>query len=257
MLRGVDLTDTRRRALDRLNEHNISTTLVVTLKKGLNDGEIGEIIDFATKQQCVRGVTFQPIQQAGRLENFDPARDRLTLGEVRQQILAQSPIFTPADIIPIPCHPDCLAMAYALKIDGQVIPLTGMVNPQVLLHGDTNSITFEKKPEMRDQLFKLFSTAASPASSACDLKELLCCLPKIAAPDLSYDNVFRIIIMQFMDAYNLDIRSVKKTCVHIVHPDGRIIPFDTFNLFYRDDRELKLKELRGVYEPTALTIRGV
>jgi hypothetical protein len=30
---------------------------------------------------------------------------------------------------------------------------------------------------------------------------------------------------------------VKKTCIHIVHPDGRIIPFDTYNLFYRDGKE--------------------
>lgn len=257
VLRGVDLTDVRRRALERLNEHNISTTLVVTLKKGLNDGEIGEIIDFATKQRCVRGVTFQPVQAAGRLENFDPARDRLTLGEVRQQILAQSPIFKPADVIPVPCHPDCLAMAYALKLDGRIVPLTGMVDPQVLLHGDTNTITFEKKPEMRQALFKLFSTAASPNSSACDLKSLLCCLPQIDAPDLTYDNVFRVLIMQFMDAYNLDIRSVKKTCVHIVHPDGRIIPFDTFNLFYRDEKEKELKKLQAMYEPMNLVPLGI
>jgi hypothetical protein len=30
---------------------------------------------------------------------------------------------------------------------------------------------------------------------------------------------------------------VKKTCVQIVHPDGRLIPFDTYNLFYRDGLE--------------------
>jgi uncharacterized radical SAM superfamily Fe-S cluster-containing enzyme len=30
---------------------------------------------------------------------------------------------------------------------------------------------------------------------------------------------------------------VKKTCVHIVHPDGRLIPFDTYNMFYRDGLE--------------------
>jgi hypothetical protein len=43
--------------------------------------------------------------------------------------------------------------------------------------------------------------------------------------------------MQFIDAYSFDVRSVKKTCVHIVHPDGRLIPFDTDNLFYRDGLE--------------------
>src|SRR5438552_2806250 len=76
-LRGVDLREVRQRALERLNRYNISTALVVTLKKGVNDGEIGRIIDFALKQRCVRGVTFQPVQVAGRLEDFDPERDRL------------------------------------------------------------------------------------------------------------------------------------------------------------------------------------
>ena len=62
----------------------------MTLKKGLNDDEIGRIIDFAVTQPCVRGVTFQPIQAAGRLEHFDPATDRLTLTEVRRRILEQT-----------------------------------------------------------------------------------------------------------------------------------------------------------------------
>ncbi len=51
--------------------------------------------------------------------------------------------------------------------------------------------------------------------------------------------------MQFLDAHNFDVRSVKKTCVHIVHPDGRIIPFDTYNLFYRDGREAMLSRAAG------------
>lgn len=44
-----------------------------------------------------------------------------------------------------------------------------------------------------------------------------------------------------------DVRSVKKSCVHIVHPDdGRLIPFDTYNLFYRDDLErTRLAPLRA------------
>jgi uncharacterized radical SAM superfamily Fe-S cluster-containing enzyme len=256
-LRGADLTDIRRRAIERLNEHNISTTLVVTLKKGVNDGEIGAIIDYALQQRCVRGVTFQPIQSAGRLEHFDPAVDRLTLGEVRQQILKQSPIFKPADVVPVPCHPDCLAMAYALKVGGCVTPLTGMIDPQVLLHGEGNTIMYEQNGHLRKMLFDLFSTAASPQSSATSLAQLLCCLPQVEVPEhITYDNVFRIIVMQFLDAHNFDVRSVKKTCVHIVHPDGRIIPFDTFNLFYRDDRAAVLERLRGETMGTRLPILG-
>jgi len=70
------------------------------------------------------------------------------------------------------------------------------------------------------------------------LYDLLCCLPQIAAPSLSYENLFRILIVQFIDAQSFDLRSIKKTCVHIAHPDGqRLIPFDTYNMFYRDDLE--------------------
>ncbi|NEO88897.1 MAG: radical SAM protein [Moorea sp. SIO3G5] len=234
-LRGADLRDVRENAIANLNEFNISTTLVVTLKKGLNDQEIGKIIDYALQQKCVRGVTFQPIQAAGRLEGFEAKRDRYTLTEVRRSILEQSPYFTPEDIIPVPCHPDCLAMAYALKLNGKVIPLTGLIDPSKLVEIAPNSVIYEQEEDFKSKLFELFSTSHSPVSSATSLKQLLCCLPMVSVPEgMTYENVFRVMIVQFLDPYNFDVRSVKRSCIHIVHPDGRIIPFDTFNMYYRD-----------------------
>jgi organic radical activating enzyme len=346
-LRGADLRRIREDALEKLNRYNISTNLVVTLKKGLNDHEIGKTIDYALQQPCVRGVTFQPIQDAGRLEtwfpddsidegapsfsrslreggefdapeitpdpgapllpgvgrsgdfdfpavgtdhrsttsaktgkyvrNFNPATDRLTLTEVRRKILEQTNVFRPEDIIPVPCHPDSLAMAYALKLNGKVTPLTSMIPPEVLINGAANTILYEQNEAVRENLFKLFATNHSPRSGAGTLRELLCCLPKVWIPDevttnhvetaasavpparsaaevskippqppLTYENIFRVIIMQFIDAHSFDVRSVKKTCVHIVHPDGRLIPFDTYNLFYRDNLEqTRLAPLRA------------
>jgi uncharacterized radical SAM superfamily Fe-S cluster-containing enzyme len=246
-LRGADLRDVHERALERLNRLGVSTTLVVTLKKGLNDGEIGRLIDFALAQPAVRGVTFQPIQAAGRLEHFDPATDRLTLTEVRRKILEQTTAFRPEDVLPVPCHPDSLAMAYALKIDGKVVPLTGLIDPKILIEGGRNTIVYEQDDSVREGVFRLFATNHSPESGAGSLRDLLCCLPRLDAPiDLGYQNIFRVLIMQFIDAYSFDVRSVKKTCVHIVHPDGRLIPFDTYNLFYRDGLEqTRLAPLRA------------
>jgi len=238
-LRGADLRNIRQCAIGKLNHLGLSTTLVVTLKKGVNDGEIGRIIEWALEQSAVRGVVFQPVQAAGRHENFDPARDRLTLTEVRRRILEQTAIIRPADIIPVPCHPDSLAMAYALKADGRVVPLTGMIDPKVLIEGGRNTIVYEADRELHKQLFRLFSTNHSPQSSAVTLRDLLCCLPRMVTPEgIDYRSVFRVIIMQFIDAWGFDVRSVKKSCVHIAHPDGkRIVPFDTYNLFYRDGLE--------------------
>jgi uncharacterized radical SAM superfamily Fe-S cluster-containing enzyme len=183
-------------------------------------------------------VTFQPVQDAGRTEGYDPARDRLTLTEVRRRILEQTSVFRPEDIIPVPCHPDSLAMAYALKGPEGVTPLTGLIDPQILIEGGRNTIVYEQDERVREGIFKLFATNHSPESGATTLRDLLCCLPRLSAPgSLGYESVFRVLIMQFIDAHAFDVRSVKKTCVHIVHPDGRLIPFDTYNLFYRDGLE--------------------
>lgn len=244
-LRGQDLLETKLEALERLNSAGLSTTLVTTLKKGLNDDELGDIVRFALTQRCVRGVTFQPVQDAGRNHAFDPGRDRLTLGEARTRLLQQDPLFAPEDIIPVPCHPDCLAMGYALKLGDRVVPLSGSIDPDKLLAAEHSTIVYERSDVMRNHLLELFSTASSPAGAATTLGQLLCCLPRVdLRGGLSYENVFRVLFVKFLDAHDFDVRSVKRSCIHIAHPDGRLIPFDTYNLFYRDQKEQRLIDLR-------------
>ncbi len=247
-IRGANLLSIREQALEHLNALNLSTTLVVTLQKGLNDDEIGTIIDFALKQKCVRGVTLQPTQIAGRLENFNRQTDRITLTEVRRKMLEQTNIFNSDDIIPVPCNPDALAMAYVLKIGGEVFPLTRYVNPKDLLDNSKNTIVYEQDEQLHGKMLNLFSTGNSVENASENLHSILCCLPQIDAPTLSYDNLFRVIIMQFIDAYNFDVRSVKKSCVHIVNKDNKIIPFETMNLFYRDNKRAYLEELKQIYK---------
>ena len=251
-LRGKDLTEVRMKALEHLNALNLSTTLVVTLQQGVNDDEIGKIIEFALQQKCVRGVTFQPTQVAGRTENFDPATDRITLTDVRQKILDQTNIFKPNDLIPVPCNPDALVMGYALKLAGQTFPLTRYIDPAHLLDNSRNTIIYEQDDALKEKMIDIFSTGISVDRVEENMKQLLCCLPQIEAPGLGYENLFRIIIMRFIDAYDFDVRAIKKSCVHIVHKDGRIIPFETMNLFYRDDKEEYLKKL--LQERTTLPV---
>ncbi len=251
-LRGADLRKVREQALENLNRVGLSTTLVVTAAKGVNDGELGKIIDFAATQPCVRGVTIQPIQFAGRVEGPGLHTGRLTLGEVRDAVLAQSSLFRPEDIIPVPCNPDALSMGYALKTAQGAVPLTRFVAPEVLLAGPRNTLVFEYDPVLKGEVFKLFATNLGPEGQANCLSSLLCCLPNVKAPqDIGYKDVFRVLIMAFIDAVNFDVRAMKKSCVHIVQTDGRIIPFEAFNLLYRDDRSGALaarrRELDALY----------
>ena len=241
-LRGEDLTEVRKKALEHLNQFNISTTLVITLQKGENDDEIGKIIEYALQQKCVRGVTFQPTQVAGRNDNYDDFSGRITLTEVRRKIYEQYPLFTPQDLIPVPCNPDALCMAYALKIDGKVFPMTHLINPEDLLNNSKNTIVFEHDEKLKTHMLNLFSTGISVDCAEGEFNELMCCLPRVQSDTLNYNNLFRILIMNFMDAHDFDVRAVKKSCVHIVSDKMKIIPFETMNLFYRDHKIDQIRE---------------
>ena len=174
-LRGADLSRIRQQALANLNRAGLSTTLVVTVAKGVNDHEIG----------------------------------------------------------------------YAFKDGATITPLTRYLDPQTLVESAGNTIVFEHDASLKEHVFKLFSTNHSPESQANCLSELMCCLPEISAPaNLGYENVFRILVVQFMDAENLDLRSLKKSCIHFATPDGRLIPFESYNLFYRPEMAAKLAQIR-------------
>ena len=127
------------------------------------------------------------------------------------------------------------------------LPLTGMIPPDVLINGGRQYHRLRRGHALTRSLFKLFATNHSPAirRSAPSANSSAAC------PSVDARRIFAMkissacIIMQFIDAHAFDVRSVKKTCVHIVHPDGRLIPFDTYNLFYRDDLErTRLEPLR-------------
>jgi uncharacterized radical SAM superfamily Fe-S cluster-containing enzyme len=234
-LRGADLTRVHIEALENLERHGISTTLVAVVKRGVNEDEIGGLIDFALQWNCVRGVTYQPVQDAGRNENFDPALDRVVLSEIRRRIIDHGGPFGAADIIPLPCNPESIAIGYALRKGRQIAPITGFLPREETVAALPNAITFEKYPELHERMFEFFSLSTTPDCTPDRLEALLCCLPEAPVPEgIGYENLFRIAIVEFMDAHNFCLGRVKRSCAHFVTPEGRIIPFETYNLFYRN-----------------------
>jgi uncharacterized radical SAM superfamily Fe-S cluster-containing enzyme len=232
-LRGADLTRVRIQALEALERNNISTTLVVTLKKGVNDQEIADIVRFALTWRCVRGVTFQPIQDAGRNDGFEAQRHRIVLTEVRRRI-AEAGVFGLDDLIPLPCNPDQICIGYGIRDGERVQPITSLIPRELLVAATPNTVAFEAYPELQKRVFDLLSLSTAQADTTDRLASLLCCLPEAAVPqEIAYENTFRVVVSQFLDRFNFDLATVKRSCVHFVQPDGRIIPFDTYNTFYR------------------------
>ena len=232
-LRGADLSKVRIEALEALERAKVSTTLVVTLKKGVNDDEIADIVRFALKWRCVRGVTFQPIQDAGRNDGFDPKAHRIVLTQVRRAV-AEADVFGLDDLIPLPCNPDQICIGYGLRNGEAVQPITRLLPRELFVAAAPNTVTFEAYPALREAVFDLLSLSTAQADTTDKLAGLLCCLPEAVVPEeVAYENTFRVVISQFLDRFNFDLGTVKRSCVHFVQPDGRIIPFDTYNTFYR------------------------
>ena len=237
-LRGADLRKIRQQALENLERHGLSTTLVATIKRGVNDHEIGDIVRHALTWTCVRGVTLQPVQDAGRNEAFNKDTDRIMLSEIRKRVV-ETGVFGDADMIPLPCNPESISIGYGLRNGEKVMPLTSMFPREQLLAVMPNTISPEKYPvlreKFREKFLDLFSLSSGPLNTGERVAELLCCLPTFQVPDgLTYENVFRVTIVQFLDRFNFCVGNVKRSCIHFVTPSGAIIPFDTYNLFYRN-----------------------
>jgi 7,8-dihydro-6-hydroxymethylpterin dimethyltransferase len=233
-LRGADLRRIRQQALENLERHGLSTTLVATVKRGVNDDEIGDIVRHALSWRCVRGVTFQPVQDAGRNENFNKDTDRTMLSEIRRRVV-ETGVFGDDDMIPLPCNPESISIGYGLRNGDTVLPVTSLIPQAQLVDIMPNTISLEKHPVLREKFIDLFSLSSGPLNTSQRLTEFLCCLPQFEAPaNLGYENVFRVTIVQFLDRFNFCVGNVKRSCIHFVTPAGQIIPFDTYNLFYRD-----------------------
>jgi uncharacterized radical SAM superfamily Fe-S cluster-containing enzyme len=232
-LRGADLSRVRTQALEALERAGLSTTLVCTVKKGVNDDDIPDIVRFALNWACVRGVVFQPIQDAGRNDGFDPKAHRIVLTEIRRRI-AEAGVFDLEDLIPLPCNPDQICIGYGLRNGAAVTPVTSLFPRDLFVAATPNTVTFEAYPELRRRVVDLLSLATAQGDTSDKLSSLLCCLPEAAVPaDLGYEHTFRVVVSQFLDRFNFDLGTVKRSCVHFVEPDGRIVPFDTYNTFYR------------------------
>ena len=240
-LRGRDLLGLKKKAIQNLAKYKVPITLVATVKKGVNDDEIGDIVKFGMDTKFIRGVNFQPIAYFGRLSSKADPITRITLSGILNRIEEQAGgILKKSDFVPLPCHPDKIALTYLFKQKGKYVPITRKIDIRKKLSLIDNSLAFRAEDLLRKSLLGLWS-ASTVMSSAKALKELSCCIP-LNLGSLTLDermeyvdeNTFRVSIVSFLDAYNFDLKSIKQECIHFVTPDLKKIPFSTYNMIHRE-----------------------
>ena len=239
-IRAQDMSKVRLKALAMLEKYNISTTLVMVVKKGLNEHEIPEVIRFSRTYRCVRGIVFQPVEEAGRVEASGDFR--ITLSEIRQIIIDDSNNpFTKEDMIPLPCDPHKIGVGYAAKTmkkdeEGKafanLFPVTGQL-PKSLITEHKGTVIFEKDKAFVKSVIDTVSLDTAMGTGILKdkvKKKLFCCWPSFLTPeDMGYENVYRLVISEFSDIVNFDAINIKRECNFMIEEE-RIIPFSTYNM---------------------------
>ena len=246
-LRGRDLTDIKRRALDNCERLGINTVPIMTLTRGINHDELGEFLSFAMKQKkSIRKVMIQPAMYSGRYDN-PLLDDRLTIADVAKLISEQTDgVFTEDDFTPIPCSdPNCFSLAAAVRTEDGLIPLSRYLPKYNQWAEDgisqliaTVSDTFDSAGSLGDLLQKVMasSAVADLDEAAVDrLLELVASLPSELGTHDSEDwnTLFGIGIKPFMDAYTYDQDRIDKCCVHIISAEGKPVSFCEYNAINR------------------------
>ncbi len=231
-LRGPGVSAWKRAALEALARHQVPVTLVMSVQAGVNDHALGDLVGFAMGFQNVRGVNFQPVARFGRLPAAEGPRDRATLTGILQGLEAQTQgQIRLSDFVPLPCHVDRVAVNYLYRDRGGWTPLTRGVDFRKYLPFIRNTFNFKAEEFLQE-------AAGSPA--CCGLADLLTFLPRTflhrAQPErVQYinENLFRLSVVSFLDAFTFDLKAMQKECVHVITPDLRKIPFSAYNLHHR------------------------
>ncbi|WP_067260294.1 tetraether lipid synthase Tes [Methanobrevibacter cuticularis] len=272
--RGKNLLPQKLQAIENCRKADLGIVLVPTLVKGINNDQVGDIIQFAIENiDIIHGVNFQPVSFAGRTPADQVEEQRITIpdfidlvGNQTNNQIQTNDFYPPSAVEPVSdfigalegkepsvtlnCHQHCGIATYIFIDDGKIIPVTQFVDVDKFLDFLEESSErienggFAIKPRIlakaTRELPKLLDKSKTPESL--DISKMLLNVFK----DRSYDalgefhkNSLLISCMHFMDPFNFDEDRVKKCVIHYAVPDGRIIPFCTMNSMYREEIEEK------------------
>jgi tetraether lipid synthase len=244
-----NILDEKLRALDRLAAVGLNVTIVPAIERGVNEHEIGRIIDFAIAHPAIRGINFQPAFHAGRHLPHDPLT-RMTIPDIVRLIETQTGgKFVADDFVPVPCcFPTCNSVTYAFVEDGRVTPLPRILNVNDYLDYLTNRIVPDFSHEIRTALEGLWSSS-SVAGSEKSLRDLAisceaCSLPDEAAIGNITKSMIMIMLQDFMDPWTFNQKNVMKCCKEFLLPGGIQIPFCAYNTVgYREQARQQLNAM--------------
>lgn len=237
-LRGRDLLAEKENAIKNCGANNLGVVLVPTIVPGVNMDNIGDIVRFGlSKAPDVRGIHFQPVSYFGRYPDTPSNDERATLPEVLREIEKQTEgnikleYFAPSGCDHARCgfHGDFVVMP-----DSSVKHLTVKNEEGCCCGSKTGSSGVEKNRNFVMRRWVRESPQSNQSLNKPDYKidEMDIFLARLKS------HGFTISGMAFQDCWNIDLERVQECSLHVMSPDGRIIPFCAYNISSIDGRSL-------------------
>jgi len=263
--RGTDLLDIKMKAVENCRKAGLrSIVLVVTLVKGVNDHQLGDIIRFAIKNfDVVRCVNVQPVSLCGRLPEKERAKMRITIPDFMKLVEEQTegkikvsdfypvPIVVPVSkavgalkgkrYVEFTTHPHCGMATYVFIENDKIVPITRYGNVESFVKAMKKVYEDAAKGRSKRAKLRLLGTLRHVKFSL--LRKYLWPILKTGSYESLgklHRKMLMISSMHFMDPYNFDLERVQRCCIHYAVPDGRIIPFCTMNSIHRPKIEERL-----------------
>jgi hypothetical protein len=235
-LRGRGLFAEKENAIKNCGEANLGIVLVPTVVPGVNSGNIGEIVRYGlSKAPDVRGIHFQPVSYFGRYPVAPSDNDRITLPEVLREIEHQTvgcikvEHFAPSGCDHARCgfHGDFVVMP-----DGSAKQLTvrrdqGCCCSKSESSGVEKNRNFVKRRWVRDG-----SQSGLSINKPERMDELDIFLDRLKS------HGFTITGMAFQDCWNIDLERLRECSLHVLSPEGKIIPFCAYNITSTEGRTI-------------------
>ncbi|MEN6300266.1 MAG: radical SAM (seleno)protein TrsS [Anaerolineaceae bacterium] len=247
-LRGQPLLSAKQRAIENCAQFDIGVILVPTLCPPINTQDIGNIIRYALHYSPkVRGVHFQPVSYFGRYIPFRGNESRITIPEIIRAIEEQTKGMINAEAFRPPGCENALCSFHAnfvIMPDGQLLQLTQ--------HQASSSCCCKPEDGAEGAALARSFIARQWVAPNSDL-----ILPVLDSPSLGeWDIVlerarthsFYISGMAFQDAWNLDLERLRDCCIHVMSPDGYLVPFCAYNLTSRSGDPLYRNQKSQHYE---------
>jgi len=264
--RGEPLLDLKLGAIENCRQAGLKICLVPTIVRGLNDDQVGPILQFAMSNvDVISSINYQPVCFTGRIQRRDLAEKRYTLGDMAHGIAEASDAELDRDFFPVSlavplsrllhaitgkpkimssCHTDCAMGTYFLvDPDGRGWPFPKVFDIKSLFT-EMDALATKLMPRAgrlgwfdKLRIYFMFRrhfrkhSAPEGMTPWRYIRTLMGMVDKAKGRGKAERHTYKTLMaagMHFMDRYNYDVERVKRCVIQYATPEG-LFPFCTYN----------------------------